>query len=274
MGNKVSPRDIGGLIELRKKVAELKYRRGYALRKGEQDAAKETSDEISGLESKMASLVKKTEGIDAYVPFQARIEELGAEIGKRKEDEVDAALRAKGGDLYKLLEERGKLLRANVEARNEIGKIVLIGMTVAPETRATLAEAVKVGKAPEMEAAAFGPNAGKLVAALNRAGLSCKVADGKIMPSGEKWGEEKVALNNGHVWIPKQSLDRFVENETEIEKVGVRLQIKNAEKQVKNFSEEETKEFQDLQSRYLGHMKVRKEITAAYEQEIADLELH
>lgn len=274
MGNKVSPRDIGGLIELRKKVAELRYRRGYALRKGDQEAAKEISGEIPGVEAKMAALEKKTEGIEAYMPFQARIEELGAEIGKQKEEDVDAALRAKGGDLYKILGERGKLLKANVEARNEIGKIVLIGMTVAPEARAKLAEAVKAGKAPEMEAAIFGPNADKLVAALNRAGLCCRIAEGKIVPSGEKWGEEKVTLNNGHVWIPKQSLDKYMENEVEMEKVGVRLQIKNAEKQVKNFSEEETKEFEGLQSRYLGLMKVRKEITAAYEQEITDLELH
>jgi hypothetical protein len=274
MGNKVSPRDIGGLIELRKKVAELRYKRGYALRKGDQASAKEISDEISGAEAKMASLLKKTEGIEAYLPFQARIEELGAEMVKQKEEDVDAALRAKSGDLYKMLGERGKLLRANVEARNEIGKLVLIGMTVAPEVRAKLAEAVKAGKAPDMEAAAFGPNAGKLVAALNRAGLGCKVAEGKIVPSGEKWEEEKVVLNNSHVWIPRQSLDKYRENEVEMEKVGVRLQIKNAEKQVKNFSDEEKKEFEGLQSKYLGLMKVRKEITAAYEQEITDLELH
>jgi hypothetical protein len=274
MGNKVSPRDIGGLIELRKKVAELRYRRGYALRKGEQEAAKEISGEIPGMEAKMAALVKKTEGIEAYTPFQARIDELGAEIAKQKEEDVDAALRAKGGDLYKILGERGKLLKANVEARNEIGKIVLIGMTVAPEARAKLAEAVKAGKAPDMDAAAFGPNADKLVAALNRAGLCCRIAEGKIIPSGERWEEEKVTLNNSHVWIPKQSLDKYMENEVEMEKVGVRLQIKNAEKQVKNFSEEETKEFEGLQSRYLDLMKVRKGITAAYEQEITDLELH
>ncbi|HNT60842.1 MAG TPA: hypothetical protein PKJ97_02585 [Candidatus Bilamarchaeaceae archaeon] len=273
MAKTVSPRDIGGIIEVRKRIAELTYKRGYAMRKGDQAAMKEASEELAGLEVKKANLEKKASGIEVYFPFQGRTEELGAGIAKHGEEEVDAALVAKSGELYKMLCERGKLLRRNMEAKNEIGKVVLIGMTVAPEVRAKLVEAVRAGKAPDIDAAAFGPNLEKLVAALNRSGIGCKVAEGRIVPSEEDWVEEKVVLNNSHVWIPKQSLDKFVQNEMELERMGVRLQIKNAEKQVKNFSEDEMKEFEGLQGKYLDLMRVRKDLTAGYEKEIVDLEL-
>jgi len=270
---KLTPRDIGALIEVRKKVAELAYKKGRILRSGDVKELKEVEDELARLGERKAALEKRVDGIEIFVPFQKRLEELQVKISKHDDEDVAAAMRAKDGELYKMLKEKGALLKRNMETRNEIGKLVLILQTAYPALRAKIVDAVKEGKAPEMDAAELAGKAEKIVASLNRMGINCKMNEGKIMPSEEPWNEAKVLLNNMHIWIPRESLDKFVQNEAEMELVGIKLQVKNAEKQVKTFDEGEMKVFKDLQSKYIDLLKARKDITDVYEKEFVGLEL-
>lgn len=270
---RLTPRDIGALIEVRKKVAELEYRKTRLLRSGDPRELKEVEDELGRLGERKAALEKKVEGIEIFMPFQKRLEELQAKISSYDEEDVAAAMRAKEGELYLMLKEKGAILKRNIEARNEIGKLIIIIQAIYPALRAKISDAVKEGKAPEIEVAGLAGKEGRIVACLNRMGISCRVKDGKIMPSGEAWGEAKVLLNNVHIWIPRENFERFMQNEAEMELVGIKLQVKNAEKQVKAFDEAEMKAFRDLQTKYIDLLKVRKEITDAYEKEFAGLEL-
>lgn len=270
---KLTPRDIGALIEVRKKVAELIYKKGRLQGSGDARQLKETQDELDRLGERKAALEKKVEGVEIFLPFQKRLDELQAKISTHDDDDVAAAMRAKDGELYGMLKEKGAILKRNMEARNEIGKLAIIVQTIYPALRAKIVEAVKEGKAPEMEAAELAGKAEKIVASLNRMGMSCRLKEGKIAPSEEQWGEAKVLLNNAHIWIPRESFDKFVQNEAEMELVGIKLQVKNAEKQVKTFDEGEMKVFKDLQTKFIDLLKVRKDITDVYEKEFAGLEL-
>jgi len=271
---KLTPRDIGALIEVRKKVAELTFKKGRLQRSGEGGRdLKDVEEELGRLGERKAALEKKIGGVEIFVPFQKRLDELQAKICTHDDEDVAAAMRAKDGELYQMLREKGAILKKNMEARNEIGKIILMVQTAYPALRAKVVEAVKEGKAPEMEAAELAGKAEKIVASLNRIGISCRLKEGRIAPSEEPWGEAKVLLNNAHIWIPRENFDRFVQNETEMELVGIKLQVKNAEKQVKTFDEGEMKVFKDLQARYIDLLKVRKDLTDVYEKEFAGLEL-
>ncbi len=271
---RLTPRDIGALIEVRKKVAELAYKKGRLQRSGagERDL-EEAEDELGRLGERKAALEKKIDGIEIFMPFQKRLEELQAKISTHDDDDVAAAMRAKDGELYQMLKEKGAILKKNMEARNEIGKIIMITQTIYPALRAKIVEAVREGKAPEMEVAELAGKEGKIVAALNRMGIRCGLKEGKIMPSEEPWNEARVLLNNNHIWIPRENFDKFVENEAEMELVGIKLQVKNAEKQVKTFDEGEMKVFRDLQTKYIDLLKVRKDIAEVYEKEFAGLDL-
>lgn len=269
MAARVTPRDIGALIEVRKKIAELSYKKGFAQRVGaDEREIRIMEDELKRLEERKASLEKKAGNVEIFVPFQAKLEELQKRIEANPQDEVDMALRGRSGELYEMLRERGKILKRNVEARNEIGKLVLLARPLYPGLCGKIAEAVKEGRVPDVEAQSLGGKAEKVVSALNRVGIACRVSEGKLVSSEEPWGEAKVFMNNGHIWIPKESLDRFNQNEVELEQVGIRLQVKNAERQVRQFGEAETKEFEDLQNRYIGLLRVRKEISDSYEKEM------
>ncbi|MEW5995978.1 MAG: hypothetical protein AB1657_00070 [Candidatus Micrarchaeota archaeon] len=270
---KLTPRDIGALIEVRKRIAELNYKKGRLTGSGNPRELKEVEDELGRLGERKAALEKKAEGIEIFIPSQKRLDELQAKISGHDEEDVAAAMRAKEGELYGMLREKGAILKRNMEARNEIGKLVIIVQTVYPALRAKVADAVKEGRAPEMEVAELAGKEGKIVASLNRMGISCRVREGKIAPSEEAWNEAKVLLNNVHIWIPRENLDRFVQNEAEMELVGIKLQVKNAEKQVKAFDEAEMKAFEGLQAKYIDLLKVRKDITDVYEKEFAGLEL-
>ena len=269
MAAKVTPRDIGALIEVRKKIAELSYKKGFAQRVGaDEREIRIMEDELKRLEERKASLEKKTGNVEIFVPFQKKLEELQAQIGEKPQDELDMALRGRSGELYDMLRERGKILKRNVEARNEIGKLVLLSRALYPGLCSKIADAVKEGRVPDVEAQSLGVRLERIVLALNRMGIPCKVGEGKLVSSEEPWGEAKVFMNNGHIWIPKDSLERFNRNEIELEQVGIRLQVKNAERQVREFGEAETKEFEDLQNRYIGLLRVRKDIAGPYEKEM------
>ncbi len=269
MAAKVTPRDIGALIEARKKIAELSYKKGYAQRVGtDEREVRILDEELKRLEERRASLEKKIGNVEIFVPFQGKLEVLQKKIDANPQDELDMALRGRSGELYEMLRERGRIIKRNVEARNEIGKLVLLARPLYPGLCSKIADAVKEGKVPDVEAQSLGVRAERIVIALNRMGIACKVSEGKLVPSEEPWGEAKVFLNNGHIWIPRESLEKFNQNEIELEQVGIRLQVKNAERQVKDFSEEEMKEFEGLQNTYIGLLRVRKDLTAGYEKEM------
>jgi len=270
---KLTPRDIGAFIEVRKKVAELAYKKGRLQAGGDAGQLKEIEEELSRLGERKAALEKKVDGVEIFVPFQKRLEELQAKISTHDDDDVAAAMRAKDGELYQMLKEKGAILKRNMEARNEIGKLVMVVQTIYPALRAKIVEAVREGKAPEMDAAELAGKAEKIVASLNRMGINCRLKEGKIAASEEPWNEAKVLLNNAHIWIPRENFEKFVQNEAEMELVGIRLQVKNAEKQVKTFDEGEMKVFKDLQTKYIDLLKVRKDIVDVYEKEFTGLEL-
>ncbi len=270
---KLTPRDIGALIEVRKKVAELSYKKGRLQRSGDARELKEVEDELGRLGERKAALERKVGGMEIFVPFQKRLEELQAKISAHDDEDVAAAMRAKEGELYQMLKEKGSILKRNMEARNEIGKLIIMIQTTYPALRAKIVEAVREGRAPEMEVAELGGKEGRIVSSLNRMGISCRVRDGRIAPSEEAWCEAKVLLNNVHIWIPRENFEKFTQNEAEMELVGIKLQVKNAEKQVKTFDEAEMKVFRDLQVKYIDLLKVRKDITEIYEKEFVGLEL-
>lgn len=272
MEDRLTAREIGAYIELKKRVAEEEYRLNYI-----KSIAGDHSTLISDIEQELRESKAKIKLIEGKMesrkmvltlPNQQKIEEYTELISRLPKDEVQAAIKNKAGDAYAYLSERGKLMKRNLETKNEIGKLNILMANVSPEARECIREALVKGEPGGREAAFDDENGKKIVKLLNRVGIRCKYSEGKLVKSADELGENRVVANNEYFWIPSDKLGPFTENEKLLATVSVRLQVKNAEMQAITFNEEQQKEFQELQTQYLDLLKSRKEIIGEEENEL------
>ncbi|MCP4646134.1 MAG: hypothetical protein GY852_00150 [bacterium] len=272
MEDRLTAREIGAYIELKKKVAEEEYKLNYIMNTAGDHSSliEELEDELREERAKMKIIEGKMEAknLKLIVPNQERIEEYSELISRLPRDEVHEAIKSKSGDSYIYLSERGKLIKRNMENKNEIGKLNVLIADASPEVKACITEALRMGEPGEPEANFDGENGAKIIKLLNRVGVKCRVSEGKLVGNTDDLGENRVLVNNEYFWVPSDKLDTFTENEKVLATVSVRLQVKNAEMQAITFNEEQQKEFQDLQGSYMDLLKTRREIIGNEEKDL------
>lgn len=272
MEDRITAREIGAYIELKKKVAEEEYKLNYIQNTAGDHSSliEEIEDELREERAKMKIIEGKMEAknLKLIVPNQKRIEEYSELISRLPREEVLEAIKSKSGDSYIYLSERGKLIKRNIENKNEIGKLNVLLANASPEVQACVRETLVKGGPGEPEADFDGEDGAKIIRLLNRVGMKCKSAEGKLVKSTDDLGENRVLANNEYFWVPSNKLDTFTENEKVLATVSVKLQVKNAEMQAITFNEEQQKEFQGLQGKYMELLKTRREIIGNEEKDL------
>lgn len=273
MEERLTAREIGAYIELRKKVAEEEYKLDYVKsRAGDHSAlVSEIEEDLLDCRSKLKIIEGKLEGrrMEVIVPNQKKIEEIGEMAARLPRDEVQDAMRKKEGEIYLYLAERGKIMRRNLENKNEIGKLNILIATAEPDVKKCVGEAMRLGEPGEAPADFGGEKGKKIIRLLNRVGVRCKESGGTLAGSSDDLEESRVVVNNEYFWIPKSRLPDFTENEKELAKVSVQLQVKNAEMQAITFNEAQQEEFKELQARYMDHLKTRRGAIGEEEEELS-----
>ncbi len=272
MENRLTARELGAYVELKKRVAEEEYKLSYIKNTAgdHESLIEEIEEELVDKKAKMKIIEGKLEArrITLIVPNQERIEEYGELISRLPKDEVSSAIKNKSGDAYIYLAERGKLIKRNIENKNEIGKINILLTNAEPKIKACVTETLFKGEIKESDAD-FGTEQGKkLISLLNRVGIHCKLMDGKLVENPEDWNEGRVVVNNEYFWIPKDKIEVFSENEKLLATVSIKLQVKNAEMQAITFNEAQQKEFQELQTQYMDLLKSRKDLIGKEEEDL------
>jgi len=272
MEDRLTAREIGAYIELKKKVAEEEYKLNYIRNTAGDHSSliEELEEELREDRAKMKIIEGKMEAknLKLVVPNQERIEEYSELISRLPREEVHEAIKSKSGDSYIYLSERGKLIKRNMENKNEIGKLNVLLANASSEVQACVREALRKGEPGESEANFDGESGTKIIRLLNRVGVKCKSAEGKLLKDSEDLGENRVLVNNEYFWVPSDKLDLFTENEKILANISVRLQVKNAEMQAITFNEEQQKEFQDLQGTYMDLLKTRRDIIGNEEKDL------
>jgi hypothetical protein len=273
MEDRLTAREIGAYIELRKKVAEEEYKLNYIQSSAGDHSAliEELEGELRENRSKMKVIEGKMEGrnLSLIVPNQKKIEEIGEMVARLPQEEVQQAMRSREGDVYLYLAERGKIIRRNIENKNEIGKLNILLCGAGEGQRACVAEALIKGEPGERRADFSDEGGKKMVRLLNRVGVRCSSGGGKLVRSNDDLDETRVVVNNEYFWIPKSKAAEFTENEKLLASVSVRLQVKNAEMQAITFNDAQYKEFQELQSEYMEHLKARRQVIGKEEEELS-----
>ncbi len=194
----------------------------------------------------------------------ARISDLQSKLSNFSIEEQAKAVKAKHGETFDILRERGQHLKSNLENRETIAKLLIMLSTVKDmETKDKLGEILENGKIQEsVHVEGCDPETIKVITILfNRLGIAASVSeDGKhVLPGGED-REKMFVISNKKVWVASDVAEKLTENLSNIEKISPKLQWKNAQRQIKVLTEDEEKEFADLQKKYLDLLKEQDEL--------------
>ena len=163
------------------------------------------------------------------------------------------------------------LLKKNYESSRDLAKLlILLSNVTVPDMRYKLMEIMQQGAIKEAVAVQCDRSSvEKITSLFNRLGISASLSeDGQMLsdsPSDSK--EIPFVISNKKVWVSAESADKLNENLSKIKELSPQLQWKNAQRQIKDFSDDEEEEFMDLQKKYLDLLKEQDEILKEFFEE-------
>ena len=260
----LTAKELAGLIELSRKKAELEFKARIS--------GSSYSIELKAVSAESERLSQKAaaSGIKITFPNQAKIDELSDIAAGCPKDEIRKALQNRTGPTYELLMERARVMKANCENRLEIAKLHLAMTSLGKEERDAVAAALRSGTldAPLKVDTAEAATRKKLALFMRRCGIACRLSGTSLIADSDAADEQvRVALANGIVWLSEEAKEKLAQNLDRMGAISGRVQLKNAERQVRTFSENEEKEFEELQHQYLELLKEQDELLREFNEE-------
>lgn len=249
---------ISTIIECRKKRAELVFKKGYLnWKKSSNDfLIKHIDLDLIEIENQLKELEKKLGKYSIVFPDQDKLDELNEKVSSLDPEELYETMESKEGDVFELLKERGELLRYLYEKREEISKFNVLLQKLKEKDRDSITALLKnkenfsEEEILTLKDKTLKSNLFKLFSRL----------DFPVSKENLNISEERVFVGSRAVWVPNSMSEKIVEMNKTMDELSRKIQFKNAEKQIKNFSENEEKEFQSMQSQYLTLLKEKDKI--------------
>ncbi|MGV8176765.1 MAG: hypothetical protein ACP5NX_03130 [Candidatus Bilamarchaeaceae archaeon] len=273
MSDKVRYQDIAKYVELKKKIAESSFKLEYLISQGKKNEFME-----SELRELRASLAKTEERLSqakltVVIPDKQKIDAINSELSKFSAKEVGEALSSKAGRVYDLLSARGVLVKRNYRRRNDIGKLNIMLAKLRNGNKQKLVDMVTSGIVDDM---LFLEDSNEdermeVVKLLRRVGFDLYLNGNMISP--EKNAESRfpseveIAAPDMELWVPAEMEPKVSEKIRQIEELSRDIQMKNAERQIKTFSEAEETQYQETQKKYLGLLNERDSLIADFLKE-------
>jgi hypothetical protein len=254
-------KDILGWLELSKKKAELDFKKNVL--KAEIDS------EARANGSEMERVLPRLKGFSVIIPNQRKLDDLGRVLSGYNPGEIKEALRSKSGPAYDAFNQRGMIVKSNYDNRYEIAKLNMELADLGDEDRARLSDVIKLG-------AIFGPiplpsakekSRERISRFMRRCGIPCDLAGDDIVPGSGAMKEVRMMVLNRVVWVDEGVKKKLEDNLSKTQQVSMKVQLKNAERQVLCFDEEQEKGFADLQQEYLDLLKEQDELLKDFDSE-------
>ena len=255
----ITPSDIVKSIELNKQRAELDFKVKFSVQN------ESLKSELKKIETQIAVIADKfiKGGLRVALPKENQLNNFNSELKKFKDSEILEALKLKQGKIYDLLLARGVIIKENFDNKHNVAKINILLSKFPVTIRTKLLEALREGKLSFDVSLDVDEKSMLLLAKLfNRLGVQVFV-NGKLLsgPSGQPldknvtYTETSIILGNKCVWVAADIADNLIELNNKIRQISTKIQLRNAERQVKIFNENEEQEFVQLQSEYLSLLK-------------------
>ncbi|MCX6769712.1 MAG: hypothetical protein NT051_03460 [Candidatus Micrarchaeota archaeon] len=276
----ISSRELVDHTVLVRRRNELEFKRDFLLRTGAKPGdlhLKAIDDELFIVGEKLHPIDEKLSVVDmiTLVPNRKEIGEYTERINNFSREQLDSAVRSKSGEAYELMKKRAVLVKNNYERKEDIARLTIL-LNTAPRKEAEAIRAlVEEGQGEDADVSFFQKETRQeLVNLASRIGRQCCVIAGSLsmdkkkVDSAElKPADEVMRLiaGNKRVWIEAGRLAEFEENEKSLTVLLGKLQAKNAEKQTRELTEEETVYIDKIQNDYIAAKQKRSELARGLE---------
>jgi hypothetical protein len=251
-------------MELNKKRAELEFK-SSAL--GVDCGAELRS--ITANADEIAAKAKAAK-VDIILPNEKRLQELGSALSAFSPQQLKEALLNRSGQAYELLQQRGIIVKQNHENRSEVAKLSMALARMPSHDRSIAAAMVRSGALKGTVQLTFTgePLVRDIARYLRRCGMGCTASGRNIMAEKDAPHDEvRMEMSNRNVWVTQSVKAQLEENLRRIHALTAGIQLKNAERQIKHFSEQEETEFVTLQRKYLDLLKQQDELLKEFNEE-------
>lgn len=207
--------------------------------------------------------------VDILIPDEKELKKLAEELKAFSGEQLRDAMKSRSGEAYEVLRERGEIVKRNNSNRFEIAKLSIAAAAIPEDGRKALADAIRSGRVDEaLEPGVDEKTAADIAKFMRRCGIRCSPS-GTAIECGEENGGLEVCLEicNKPVWINGNMKGKLEGTLQKIAELNPRIQLKNAERQIKRFNDEEERDFVSLQRNYLELIKERDELLRDFSEE-------
>lgn len=243
------------LVELTVEKESLVLKAEYTKQK-EPEKSEKLHKKIKAIDEEISvnSNLLKSAGIDFYLLDFDRLIET-EKISEHSPEEKAKAIDEKSGELFDLIKTRLQILRENYDHRNELAKaLTVISSLDSVEMRTEFLNSIKAKKQMVIKHAE-GEKVKRILTIFSRLGLHGPCEDKKFI------------IQRDVVWLNGETAVKMDEILSGLKALEPQLQWKNAQRQIKNFSEEEENEFSDIQRKYLDLLNARDNLVESYKKE-------
>jgi hypothetical protein len=260
----ITPRELARLLELNKKRAELEFRKSVL--------GVECDAELRSITANAGEIAARAKAarVGIVVPNETQLQKLGSALSAFSPAQVREALVSRAGPAYELLMQRGELVKRNHANRFEIAKLSMTLARMPSHDRDIVTAIVRSGSFEGTLQLTFsGEQLVKDAARyMRRCGIGCSASGRNLAADGRApRGEVRMELDGGNVWVSEDVKAKLEENLRGINALTAGIQLKNAERQIKQFSEQEETEFVTLQRQYLDLLKQQDELLKEFNEE-------
>ena len=256
---------------LTRKLSETKYKKNYLIRNGAAEGDMHVASlnkVISDIKHRLEPINSKLSRVDliTVVPRREEIDSLNSEIEKYQITDIDAAISKKQGGLFGLLRKRSEITKANFELRDDICRLTILINSIPVEDAESVKAYVEGEKPSEIGLEGISEEKQQnLLTLLNRLGKPSTIQGEKIIPSVELEGMESISIGDRKTRLPSDKLDKYREIESEISSLSARMQVQNAQRQIRSLTDEEAAEYSGMQQRFAQLLDSKKELLESAE---------
>jgi predicted DNA-binding protein len=282
----VTSADLSEHAMLLRKKTETAFRISFLLRKGSaEDEAHVQSlkKQLVDVEGMLKPIQEKIERVDilTVIPNRKEIDEITSRIEQYSKEQLDEAMRSRSGEIYELLKKRAVYTKANYENKETVARLTILLNKLARSQSQILKNVIEASVEEDVDLSSVDEAQRQdLVSMLGRIGKVAYVVDKRLTLDKKKvdgieylsWPTEikKTICAKGEaaktLWVPRGREERWEENEKELSDISRRIQVMITKRQAIEFDDEQHREFENLQKRYIELRRMRNNLASQDEK--------
>ncbi|MFA5049949.1 MAG: hypothetical protein WC501_02990 [Candidatus Micrarchaeia archaeon] len=245
---------LSKLILLRKQRSEFLFKKNYLLWKGSTNNILISSieSEILQIEKEIGQLEKRFNGMEIIFPDDRKIKELDLRLKNMSDEDIFSAMQTKDGEAYEIIKEKSELMKNTYKNSADVAQINLIIGNLKENERK-----IVISLLADKENFSYDLMLSKIKdeRLLKNLTLLFSRLEFDIPENQISLSEKKINIGQRALWVPNEKADEIAEICRNAEEMSKKIQLWNAQRQIKKFTEKEEQDFAKIQQEYLDLLK-------------------